>query len=458
MSGEFILVVDDEPDIRTLLQEILEDEGFVVQVAEDAATARAMVAEVRPQLVLLDIWMPDEDGVSLLKSWSSSGLLQFPVVMISGHGTIETAVEATRVGAVDFIEKPLSLAKLLLTVEKALHEAGQFAGANALKPNPLPLLAGDSDFVQKVMVQLEKLSAVSDSVLLYGPVGSGRDILAREIHARSSRASEPFVHLRSETLSAANFERELFGAEINGSVSGGYFDSAANGTIFIDNAEMLPQGAHASLLGLIEQNEFLRVDGSQPQKLSARLITATRQSPSKLVAEGLFTNPLIDKLSVASVELLPLAGRAADVPVLLEKLVEWHVEAEGLTYRHFTVAAQNRLRNYSWPGNLPELKNLVQRALILGGPTEIDTAEADRFIGESRDGAGAGKASDDVIALRQDLPLREARALFEREYLTKCLLESRGNMGDLARHVGMERTHLYRKLRSLDIDLEKARE
>ena len=458
MSGQFILVVDDEPDIRTLLQEILEDEGFVVQVAENAATARSMVAEERPDLVLLDIWMPDEDGVSLLKSWSSAGLLTFPVVMISGHGTIETAVEATRVGAVDFIEKPLSLAKLLLTVDKALQESGQRADGVTSKSNPLPLLAGDSDFVKTVMDRLEEISAGSDSVLLYGPVGSGRDILAREIHARSSRASEPFVHLRCESLSASNFERELFGAEISGSVSGGFFDSAAQGTIFIDNLEMLPQAARASLLGVMEKKEFLRVGGSQVHVLSARVITAARHSASVLVAEGLFTKPLIDRLAVSSIELLALSSRAADVPVLLEQLVEWHVEAEGLSYRHFTVAAQNRLRNYSWPGNLPELKNLVQRALILGGPTEIDTAEADRLIGESRDGGGAGGASADVIALRQDLPLREARALFEREYLMKCLLESRGNMGDLARHVGMERTHLYRKLRSLDIDLEKARE
>ena len=458
MSGQFILVVDDEPDIRTLLQEILEDEGFVVQVAEDAASARAMVAEERPDLVLLDIWMPDEDGVSLLKSWSSAGSLQFPVVMISGHGTIETAVEATRVGAVDFIEKPLSLAKLLLTVEKALHEAVLATGDLPAKLNPLPLLIGDSDFVKTGLDQVEKLSTVSDSVLLHGPVGSGRDILAREIHARSARASEPFIHLRCESLSAGNFERELFGAEINGSVSGGFFDSAAQGTIFIDNLEMLPQAAHKSLLELTEQKEFVRVGGSESQALSARLITAARQSASELVAQGLFTNPLIDRLAVSSVELLPLSARAADIPVLLEKMVEWHVEAEGLSYRHFTVAAQNRLRNYSWPGNLPELKNLVQRALILGGPTEIDTTEADRLIGESRDSTSAAGASADVIALRQDLPLREARALFEREYLLKCLLESRGNMGDLARHVGMERTHLYRKLRSLDIDLEKARE
>jgi len=456
MSGQFILVVDDEPDIRTLLQEILEDEGFVVQVAEDAATARTMVAEVRPDLVLLDIWMPDEDGVSLLKSWNSTGSLQFPVVMISGHGTIETAVEATRVGAVDFIEKPLSLAKLLLTVEKALHEAGQASGAT-LRLNPLPLLAGDGEFVQSVMEQLKRLSSVSDSVLLYGPVGSGRDIIAREIHARSARVSEPFVHLRCESLSAGNFERELFGAEINGSVSGGYFDSAAQGTIFIDNLEMLPQAAHASLLELIQKKVFLRVGGSQPQPLSARLITAARQSASALVGEGLIARQLIDSLSVSSLELLPLSERAEDLPMLLEKLVEWHVEAEGLNYRHFSVAAQNRLRNYSWPGNLPELKNLVQRALILGGPAEIDTTEVDHLIGESRDGAQAALGSADVIALRQDLPLREARALFEREYLTKCLLESRGNMGDLARHVGMERTHLYRKLRSLDIDLEKVR-
>lgn len=460
MSGKFVLVVDDEPDIRSLLQEILEDEGHVVQTAGDAATARALVAEQRPDLVLLDIWMPDEDGVSLLKSWKNNNSLTFPVVMISGHGTIETAVEATRFGAVDFVEKPLSLAKLLLVVEKALNNTDNAAhDTKTGNVRAQPFLVGDSDYVVELRKQLESLAASTDNLFVFGQSGSGRELFARAVHEGSAHSTGPFVHLRCESLSGKSFQRELWGTETDGNVSSGYFESAAHGTLFLDNIEMLPRDAHSTVQDVIARNDFVRVGGSAHQSFSARVITAARSPLDSLLSKGLINQPLASQLSVQSAELLSLNRRSADIPALLEHLVAWHVDVEGLTYRHFTVAAQNRLRNRDWPGNLPELKNLVQRALILGGPTEIDVSEIDRLSGavlaESAKQDGQIEAT---IALRYDLPLREARARFEREYLLRCLQESHGNMGDLAQHVGMERTHLYRKLRSLDIDLEKARE
>lgn len=460
MSGQFILVVDDEPDIRSLLQEILEDEGYDVQTAGDAAAARAVVEEQRPDLVLLDIWMPDEDGISLLKSWKQSARMTAPVVMISGHGTIETAVEATRVGAVDFIEKPVSLARLLLVVEKAFNQAEQDGdGFTRSVARPQPFLEGDSAYIVELRNQLESLAASTDNLLLFGQAGSGREQFARAVHANSAHAAGPFVHLRCESLSGKSYERELWGSEINNTVSSGFFESAAHGTLFLDNFEMLPVAAHEALLNVIDRNDFVRVGGSAPQTFSARLITASRNSLEVLLSNQIVDQPLASRLAVQQVELLSLNQRSEDIPALLEQLVDWHVEVEGLNYRHFTVAAQNRLRNRDWPGNLPELKNLVQRALILGGPTEIDVNEVERLVGDSQAGRGGdSEHKQDSIPLRHDLPLREARARFERKYLLRCLQESHGNMGDLARHVGMERTHLYRKLRSLEIDLEKARE
>ncbi len=461
MSGQFILVVDDEPDIRGLLQEILEDEGYNVQTAGDALEARACVEENRPDLVLLDIWMPDEDGVSLLKSWKQSANMTAPVVMISGHGTIETAVEATRVGAVDFIEKPVSLARLLLVVEKALSRAEETSdGISAKSPRPQPFLEGDSEYVLELRNQLDSLALSTDNLLVFGQAGSGREQFARAVHAKSAHAAGPFVHLRCESLSARNCERDLWGSEIDGTVSSGYFESAAHGTLFLDNFEMLPEAAQKTIFDVIDRNDFVRVGGSAPQTFSARLITASRSPLQRLVADQIVSQSLASRLAVQQVELLSLNQRSEDIPALLEQLVGWHVEVEGLKYRHFTVAAQNRLRNREWPGNLPELKNLVQRALILGGPTEIEVSEVERLVGEGFTAVSSSldDKSPDLIQLHQDLPLREARAHFERSYLLRCLQDSHGNIGDLARHVGMERTHLYRKLRSLDIDLEKARE
>ena len=494
MNEKFVLVIDDEPDIRQLLQEILDDEGYQVAAAADAAAARQAVREQQPDLVLLDIWMPDEDGISLLKSWKAAGELRFPVIMISGHGTIETAVEATRVGAVDFIEKPVSLAKLLLTVEKAFQAPQPDTGLTTPAPPEPPFLAGVSESTLRLDEQLGNLAANASSLLLVGPEGSGREHYARELHQRASSAAAVvgpaglFVRLRCESLSPSSYQRELFGSEVNGVISRGYLESAHNGTLFLDNIEQLPLATMASLLSCIEQKNFARVGGTGTQALNARLISSSKYSLQELHAREGFNVDLARQLAGRQLQFCALKDRLEDIPALLEHLVQWHIDAEGLNYRHFTVAAQNLLRNQEWPGNLPELKNLVQRAMILGGNTEIDVQEIETLLGIANatpseatpsdttaivtaalnaEGSNAalagavnsvGPGNTEAIALRHDLPLREARAQFERQYLLRCLQNSRGNIGELAKHVGMERTHLYRKLRSLDIDLEKVRE
>lgn len=456
MNERAVLVVDDEPDIRSLLQEILEDEGYAVSTADTAEAAQASVEESRPDLVLLDIWMPDKDGVSLLKDWKRNGTLSFPVIMISGHGTVETAVEATRHGAVDFIEKPLSLAKLLLTVERALAEAAQTvateSGTQELAvPKRLPLLLGVSDYVKQLREQVETQAGRHDSLLLMGEAGSGRVLFAQHVHDLDDELNGRFTQLRCDTLSSANAHRELYGDESSGAVSMGYLESAAGGTLFLTDVELLPASAQHYLRQAIEQQGFTRVGGSTRVPLRVRLVCSSRSELSLAVRQGTLDAPLARMLASDTLQLKPLREHPEDIPALLEGLVDWHVAEEGLVYRHFTVAAQNRLRNLDWPGNLLELKNLVQRVLLLGGPAEIEVPEINRVL-------GVVVNSDTTLALRHDLPLREARADFERQYLLRCLAETQGNIGDLAKHVGMERTHLYRKLRSLDIDLDKVRE
>ncbi|MFK7995686.1 MAG: sigma-54-dependent transcriptional regulator [Granulosicoccus sp.] len=453
MSERSVLVVDDEPDIRGLLQEILEDEGYVVSVADTASAAQAAVDEAVPDLVLLDIWMPDMDGVSLLKSWKSKGSLSFPVIMISGHGTVETAVEATRHGAVDFIEKPLSLAKLLLTVEKALSEGAAQAsssGMQAEKPRRLPFLLGVSDYVKTLRDQVNEQATKTHPLLLLGESGSGRVLFAQSIHDRHPEFTGRFTQLRCDTLSAVNAHRELFGDESSGVVSMGFLESAAGGTLFLTDVELLPPNAQQCLLQAIEQQGFLRVGSNNRVPFRCRLIASSRQDLSFAVKRDSFDPVLARLLCAETLSISPLREHPEDIPALLEGFVDWHVQEEGLPYRHFTVAAQNRLRNLDWQGNLLELKNLVQRVLLLGGQSEVEVTEINRVL-------GAVETSDTALALRYDLPLREARADFERQYLLRCLAKTQGNIGDLAKHVGMERTHLYRKLRSLDIDLDKVR-
>jgi len=457
MNSRSVLVVDDEPDIRLLLQEILEDEGYAVAVAESASAAQTFIDEQTPDLVLLDIWMPDTDGISLLKTWRQSGDLQFPVIMISGHGTVETAVEATRHGAVDFIEKPVSLAKLLLNVEKALADG--FEGSNNEKSgtpvNRLPLFLGDSDYVKRLREQHDAQAASSNTLLLTGEPGSGRVLFAQHVHDNSEFGAVgnggPFIQLRCDTLSSANSHRELLGEEANGSHSLGFLEAVGDGTLFLTDIEMMPANAQQCLRQAIEQQGFVRVGGEQRIPFRARLMASSRIELSAQIKQGVLDPSLARQLSAETMHIKPLREHLEDIPALLEGFVNWHVEEEGLAYRHFSVGAQNKLRNLDWPGNLLELKNLVQRILLLGGPVSIEAAEVGNALGIVAN-------SDTTTLLRYDLPLREARADFERQYLIRCLTEAQGNIGDLAKHVGMERTHLYRKLRSLNIDLEKVRE
>ena len=453
MTNPFILVVDDEPDIRNLVQEILEDEGYIVSVAGNGADARAALKEQRPDLVLLDIWMPDEDGITLLKDLKQSGQLGYPVVMISGHGTVETAVEATRHGAVDFIEKPLSLAKLLLTVEKALQTPvlADISDKPVIPVGFRDEIIGTSEYVKGLRAQIPELAKIGENVLISGEPATGKALLAMHIHAASARASGSFITLSCDSLSTSSSSRELLGESGHGQLNSGYLESAIGGTLYLKDVEELPKTAQTILLEVLEKREIRRVGSLTRIASDINVISSTTENLVFLVRRGDFLPELYTHLSEQALECKSLREHPEDIPVLLAHYVSWFVENESLPYRHFTVAAQNRLRNLDWPGNMLELKNLIQRLMILGAGVEVDVAEINDVIGGS-------KGSATPIDVSLDLPLREARAAFERLYMLHQLQLVEGNIGELAKRVGMERTHLYRKLRSLEIDLGKVRD
>jgi two-component system nitrogen regulation response regulator NtrX len=454
MSTSHILVVDDEADIRGLLKEILSEEGYEVDVAANAVQARAARARQIPDLVLLDIWMPDVDGITLLREWSVGATDGCPVVMMSGHSTVETAVEATRLGAFDFVEKPLSLAKLLRTVERALDAGRRHRQSGKLLGSPLAIPVGKSRLMQQLRADLQQIAANTSPVLLVGEPGSGREAFARYLHEHGPRASAPFVSLIAGTLREVDAEARLFGREEAGSPKViGLLEEAGNGSLYLQELEDLPPGVQRLLAGVFESGQFTRLGGSETLTLRARLLAAGQPGIEQRAGGETLRRDLLAHLNVLIIRVPPLREYAEDVPDLLRHHVDRLVDTDGLTFRRFSVAAQNRLRNYPWPDNVRELRHLVHRLLIHGGSEEIRLEEIEREL--------AVQTPPDEPLVKQDLlalPLREAREQFERAYLQQQLLLCNGKVGQLAKRVGMERTHLYRKLRSLGVDFRNISE
>ena len=443
MRDARILVVDDESEIRTLLQEILTEEGYQVTTAQDAAAARERREQSEPDLVLLDIWMPDTDGISLLKEWSEAGEI-CPVVMMSGHGSVDTAVEATRLGAADFIEKPVSLTKLLHTIERVLDEGARVRVPRRSLTSPAVEPVGKSELVQLVKEQTKRVAHHETPALFTGEPGSGREAYARFLHSLSSRANRPFVVLNSSALSDANAELSLLGSHDQP----GILSQAQGGVLFINDLSDLGPGAQRILLGVLEQNSYRPRGAVADKALDVRVLSSAAPGFDKH-HEG-FRPELVAILSVVVVRIPPLRDYAEDVPELLRYYADMLVDEQGLGFRRFSIGAQNRLRNYPWPGNVGELRNLVYRLLILDGDEEISLKVVEEQL--------RSDAPADQPLLQQDLlsmPLREAREHFERAYLQQQLILCNGKVGQLAKRVGMERTHLYRKLRSLGVDFRQ---
>jgi two-component system nitrogen regulation response regulator NtrX len=453
MSGPHILVVDDEADIRGLLKEILSEEGYEVDVAANAVQARASRARQSPDLVLLDIWMPDVDGISLLREWSASTTDGCPVVMMSGHGTVETAVEATRLGAFDFVEKPLSLAKLLRTVERALDAGKRRRGSGKMFAPQLLAPIGKSKIMQQLRAELQQVAGNPSSVLLIGEPGSGREAFARYLHERSPRAAAPFVTLVASSLREVDAENRLFGREEDGAGRTGVLEEVAAGTLFIHEIEDLPPAVQRLIVGVLESGRFTRVGGTEQIEFRGRVLSSAQPGIENRAGPEGFRRDLLAHLNMLIVRTPPLRDYAEDVPELLRHYVDRVVDSEALPFRRFSVAAQNRLRNYPWPDNVRELKTLVHRLLIQKGAEEIRLEEIERELAVQAP-PGEPLVKQDLLAL----PLREAREQFERAYLQQQLLLCNGKVGQLAKRVGMERTHLYRKLRSLGVDFRNISE
>ena len=442
MKNASILIVDDESNIRELLEEILTEEGYEVATAEDADSARSAYSAQTFDLVLLDIWMPDVDGITLLREWAQAGEL-VPVVMMSGHGTVDTAVEATRLGAIDYLEKPVSLAKLLRTVDKALaHRQGPGGRRSLLPPTVAPV--GKSETMRALRDQVTKIAHHDVHTLITGEPGSGREAFARYLASLSTRASEPFIEVTGSSLDPSDGRRRLLGEP---GVPGA-LEEAQGGTLFINELGDVSPEVQQLLLGIIEEGRFRGTGAVADRKLDIRILGSAAPGFEQDAQD--FRRALLSHLSVVIVRVPPLREYSEDVPELLRYYVDMLVDAEALPFRRFSVAAQNRLRNYPWPGNMGELRNMVGRLLMLGSEEEISLEEVESEL--------SSEARETELLVQQDLlamPLREAREQFERAYLQQQLMLCGGKVGQLAKRVGMERTHLYRKLRSLGVDFRQ---
>ena len=451
-----ILIVDDEPDIRQIVGEILEDEDYEVAFAENAAAARKSVGSFKPDLVLLDIWMPDEDGLELLKSWHAAQALEWPVIMISGHGNVETAVDALKYGAQDFLEKPLSTAKLLITVERTL-QAESLRRENRQLRGQLLLgseIIGESAAIKELRRQVRLLGPTDSAVFITGEPGSGKSTAARAIHASSERRDAPLLEVSLAAIPAETLALQLFGYEKEGEVRKGFFEQAHSGTLLLDEILDIDLDTQAKLLSALQESRYVRVGGTESLPLDVRVISTTSQEVESAVADGRLREDLYYRLNVLPINVPALRESPSDVELLANHYLEVIAARENLPARHYSKEALKLLTQHSWPGNVRELTNLTQRLLILNRGEEISADEVKTALGD----APARETGEGLLAECLALDIRQARERFESTYLQHHLREVGGNVGKLAESVGMERTHLYRKLKNLGIDPKSAKE
>lgn len=435
MASKHILVVDDEIGIRELLRDILQDEGYQVELAENAAAARAMRLHDRPDVVLLDIWMPDCDGITLLKEWANGGLLTMPVVMMSGHGTIDTAIEATRIGAFDFLEKPIALQKLLKTVATALKHSEQLPKSEMSLVN-----LGKSQIIVTLKERLDKIAASTNHgpspVLLIGPEGCGAELCARFLQ----NANTPWLQL-------TEFD-QLVSAPLS------ILEPIRDGVLYIPEIAALSKTEQKGLLLLITKSE----------KYNVRVVCGTSRNLPKLQAEGLFDQNLFQILAAVSLRVPALEEHKEDIPELVIAIANLQFGLAGIPYCEFDVAALNALRNASWPGDIAQLDAVIRNLIQTSLGEKITLDDVNRVLNQFGDAQAEFKAESEKnsalpaagesLAMNLDQPLRDARDEFERHYFAYHMKNVAGNMSKLAETAGLERTHLYRKLKQLDIKIK----
>ena len=452
-----ILIVDDEADIRALISDILEDEGYKVRQAMEADGALAAVAQSQPGLIILDIWLQGSrmDGIEILKSVKRDNP-DVPVVIISGHGNIEIAVAAIKQGAYDFIEKPFNTDQLLVVVGRAL-EANNLRRENAVlkeRESRDYQMIGGGQSMAALRARLDRVARTASRVVLTGPPGAGKEVAARHIHEKSDRASEPFIVSNAATIEPHMMEEVLFGRLHNdGRLELGLFDQAHSGTLFFDEVAEMPMGTQAKILRILVDQSFQRPGSGELVRVDVRLVSASTRDLKGEIAAGRFREDLYHRLNVVPIEVPSLDMRREDIPVLAEHFIETISGEQGLPKRAFSDEAMAALQTFNWPGNVRQLRNVLERLMILGGEgEEISLDELTSDTGRSPDKSDATQLS----AAQASLPLREARELFERDYLVAQINRFGGNISKTAAFVGMERSALHRKLKSLNVTTSNA--
>jgi two-component system nitrogen regulation response regulator NtrX len=447
-----ILIVDDEEDIRDLIAGILHDEGYTTRVARDSDSALAAIRSRRPQLVVLDIWLQGSklDGIEILETIKREQP-ELPVVMISGHGTIETAVASIKKGAYDFVEKPFKADRLLHVVERALEAARLKREVQELKlkAGDEGEMVGNSPTITQLKALIDKIAPTNSRVLIAGPAGSGKEVAARLIHAHSRRAGNAFVAINCATMEPDRLEAELFGVEASDGAARktGLFELAHNGTLYLDEVSDMPLETQGKILRVLIDQTFTRVGGQARVQVDARVICSTTRDLRAETEVGRFREDLYHRLNVVPVRIPSLAERRDDIPVLVGHFMKRLSAASGLPTRSIGDDAMAVLQTHGWPGNVRQLRNIVERLLILASDDVTEAVTADLLPTDLGSGMGGNKNGDLVISL----PLREAREIFERDYLIAQINRFGGNISRTAAFIGMERSALHRKLKSLGV-------
>ncbi|MBI5657696.1 MAG: sigma-54-dependent Fis family transcriptional regulator [Geobacter sp.] len=456
--AQTILIVDDEESIRTSLVGILEDEGYRTLLAVDGVEALESVQRDLPDLVLLDIWMPRLDGLETLQKLREIHP-SLTVVMMSGHGTIETAVRSTKLGAYDFVEKPLSLEKLLLTIQNALGMQRLREENETLRDAVLQghEMVGASPALNTLRDQIRLVAPTTASVLITGENGTGKELVARSIHHFSNRQSKPFVEINCAAIPDELIESELFGHE-RGAFTGavaqkkGKFDLADGGTIFLDEIGDMSLKTQAKVLRILQERKFERVGGTRTIEVDVRVVAATNKVLEEEIKNGTFRDDLYYRLNVVPFRVPPLRERKEDVPQLVEYFLERFCRKEGRERKQLVPEAVDALQQYDWPGNVRELKNIMERLVIMTPGRTISTDQLPDYLRGDTHRVDAGTRIDGMMGLTS---LREAREEFEREFILQKLEDFGWNISRTAESIELERSNLHRKIKSYGIDLKK---